>query len=232
MKEGGAEPPDLEFRPAHYSDFPDAVSAVVAGVHGSRRREMIRDILASEGARGDQVRNMLGDLHPHLMEAKAHPAFVDWMSRLDTRWIGGERLPPDEPGEVEIARITLENTLREVTAIRARWEADRMIYRYRIVDDHSRQQYDPVPATSDEPLSLRELLRMLDDSSFGDPGRTLSDEIRHQWELGYHRHSDLDAAAEFVKITSELYPELERAMELRWERWLAGREEGEEKAED
>jgi hypothetical protein len=227
MTEPGApETPDFEFRPLHYNDFPDPVSAVVAGVHGSRRREMIRDVMASEGARADQVRDMLGDLNPHLMEAKAHPAFVDWMSRLDTRWIGGEELPPDEPGEVEIARITLENSLREVTAIRARRDAQEEIYRYRIVDDHSEHEYHPDPATSDQPLSLRELVRMLDTSTFGDSGRTLAEEIRHQWELGYQRHDDLEDAARYVQVTSELYPELERTMTLRWEQWLEGRGEG------
>lgn len=55
------------------------------------------------------------------LEPDAPDGFTDRMSAgPGPRWLGGEHLPPFERGEVEIVRVVLASTTRDVFRIRAR----------------------------------------------------------------------------------------------------------------
>ena len=78
--------------------------------------------------------------------------------------MGGEYLPPLRKGEVEIARISLESTTADQISVRARRVGERI--RYRIVDEYE-FKYVCHPASSDSPLSLRDLIGLMESASDG-----------------------------------------------------------------
>ena len=82
------------------------------------------------------------------------------MGALDpSEFHGGEFLPGYSSGEVEIARIGLESFLADVISIRARTDGGQI--RDRIVDEYENED-EFAPATMDTPLSLAELIHLID----------------------------------------------------------------------
>lgn len=124
---------DLDFRPAGYFWPMDLATHLLATVKGAERRkyiqslidanrlDLLEDMVASSSLAAD-VRQLTGRIHP--------------------RFMGGEYLPDQVRGEVEIARVTLASTLQDVVSVRARKGKSRI--RYRVVDEYEGQTLSEV----------------------------------------------------------------------------------------
>ena len=145
---------DLEFPPASYFVRRDVTSAIVQQVKGDRRRAM--------------VRNALGDgreVAPELRGAEAPRDLQERLERLNPRWMGGEYLPECEEGEDEIARLILASATRDVYSVRAGSITED--FRYRVVDEYD-TDWCLTRETSRSPLSVRELVELIDGATFLD----------------------------------------------------------------
>jgi hypothetical protein len=202
---------DFDFRPNSYFD---ETGSLLADIAGDERREMIRDALekgegsdvpealfASELPEG--LRQFLGGMHPSMM--------------------GGEYLPAVLEREVEIARVRLKSTTADVISIRARQEGDELVYR--VVDEYGNWEEADCklePARSTQPLTLRELLHLINTA---DSGESYGEEFGAKGILGqlyftiWEEDDDLEAMRDFVRVGSEFYPELEECCDVCADEW-------------
>jgi hypothetical protein len=211
----------MQFRPASYWDHADPVAAIVQNVKGDLRRELIRDILTAGGEKRAHYEAILGDLDDELYAPTASNSFRARMALVNPHWLGGELLPDCLPGEVEIARLVLDSVTRDVYSIRARRvraeagaaDGEGPIV-YRIVDEYEGRWVLP-RETSAEPLTLGELVDLIDGScADGVAAASLTDALRDGCE-----HAE--AGRDFVRVSSEIYPELEAWYEERAAEWYA-----------
>ena len=135
------------------------------------------------------------------------------------RNMGGEYLPPLRKGEVEIARISLESTTADQISVRARRGRERI--RYRVVDEYMETStYVCHPASSDAPLSLRDLIGLMESASEG--GSIIFPILAMN-----SRDSDPAELATFITVTSDFYADLGRYYRALIDAWLEQRASGE-----
>ncbi len=189
---------DYDFRPESYFDKVDPQTLTLASILGEERRMDVERRLAA------------GDLDPMvcgewLFEPKLDDDVRETIGRVHPAFMGGEYLPGMGQNEIEIARVVLASVMQDVTSIRARRQGGRILYR---VEDEYETDFSSLQTQSDQPLTLRELIRLIDgsvipDDSFG-PGLAWPHIFAHI-EAGCQ-----DDARHFVSIESEFYPELAR----------------------
>jgi len=192
----GIDPSDPAWAPVTYWPESRTPEQLLSRIKGQARRELAREVLASEGFQGlttflarDELpeieRQEWGALHPALM--------------------GGEYLPPMLPGEVEIARISLRSTTGDQVSIRAR-PGDGKIG-YRVVDEHDTEFELPFTG-NDHPLALGELVTFIDGSS--DPDREFDGGLPlSHWNYMYEGcGEDPESSVAFASIESGYYPGL------------------------
>jgi hypothetical protein len=183
---------NYEFRPKTYWDVSDPLGAILVNVKGTRRREMIRDFWEA-GAIDQLERDLLLDClseEQRIGLGKIHPSFM-----------GGEYLPDYQKGEVEIARIELQSMTADVISIRAKKDGERIAHS--IVDEYE-TVFNVSPTHSDKPLTLSELIAMLDVARGGASVGT-------SFTTGnYSGRSieDLNRIRSFTRVESVFYPQL------------------------
>ena len=144
---------DLAFRPASY--FADV--AAWHNVTGTLRRDLLRQ--------GDPA--ALLAYEPELLDDESPGAFRDFLGAIRPELRSGEDPPGYLPGEVEIARLRYTRTVhQEVTAVRARPDGDGIAYR--VVDEYL-TEYNCDPDWSAAPLTLGELIDLVDGVPYGEP---------------------------------------------------------------
>ena len=187
------------FRPESYWDVSDPLQAILVNVKGTRRRQMIRDYWEA-GAIAELEKGLLRD---NLTEedrvglGKIHPSFM-----------GGEYLPDYAEGEVEIARIELESTTADVISIRVKKEGERIAYS--IVDEYE-TEFNILPTHSDKPLTLSELVRLIDGAM--EEGSLGLYYTQMNYEGGERSIEWLDQMRHFTRVESVFYPQLNRHYE-------------------
>jgi hypothetical protein len=212
---------DFDLRPnTYWSELPSERS-VLGEIPGTVRRAVGEGALRGERLApeevelifekelSDQDRESWGRLHPHRM--------------------GGEYLPATEEDEVEIARIELASTTADVIQVRAR-HADGTIA-YRIVDEYYDEgsRYDVAPASCAQPLTLGELIDVIDTARRVDEGWRFGDDrydiglVDSAREFIYEGPGDAEGLRDFVRVSSPFYPELEPYFQLRAEAWVEQR---------
>jgi len=202
----------LDYAPVSYWERQDPVAIILSGVKGQKRRELIRKALE----RGDEIPEELND--PSLSESVRNA-----LERLDPQWMGGEYLPDPEPGEVEIARISLNTTTGDVYSIYARPQDDGISYR--MVDEYE-DMYESgdipgweVSRWSERPLTMEELIALINGAEFcGEHGAAQPETI-----LGYMTGHDPKNLIDHYTVESDFYPELDAYFESRIEDYLAER---------
>ena len=129
--------------------------------------------------------------------------------------LGREFLPHTEPSEVEIALISLESVTGDVIAVTARRRGSRIVYR---IQDEYETHFHFKPKTSTRPLSMGELVALIDGATGHLDGATgLTSAYRN-----YHATwTDPERLVDFVIVTSDFYPELEAYYEEEAVEWLA-----------
>jgi len=150
------------------------------------------------------------------------------LGRIHPMFMGGEYLPELQEGEVEIARISLESTTADQISVRARRTLGRISYS--IVDEYEQgfMNYVANPATSIVPLTLRELVAMLDGAC--EDGGAVVGHTMAQIDLGARR----DEVRYFVTVESDFYPDLGGYYEARFDEYfesLAREDEDEDEDE-
>jgi hypothetical protein len=208
---------NYDFRPKNYWSDASPLAALLRNVKGTERREIILQHAAAgeldqvdEDLVGEEVselvRNFLGRLHPSFM--------------------GGEYLPGYLPGEVEIARIELESTTADVISLRARPNADDGID-YRIVDEYN-SEFSFDPESSDQPLTLGELIKLIDEADQVGAG------LNGGLALGYNEmnadsYEDRSELRHFTSVDSNVYAQLSKHYSKVFADWV---KEGEEMSEE
>jgi hypothetical protein len=135
---------------------------------------------------------------------------------------GDEHLSRYRTAEFEIARIVLDSTRQDVFSILARRRRGSTRYRYRVVDEYE-SVFELTRQTSVRPLSLREVIHLIDTA------KTESMELKHErlpegivWWQVHESQEPPEVAARFVRISSAVYPELERYYAARLLAWVRG----------
>ena len=195
---------DLEFTPASYFTERDLHLALPSDILGQARRYIARTLMAEgrdpspellEGALSDDDRAAIGRIHPMFM--------------------GGEYLPHLQDGEVEIARISLRSVTADQISVRARRSMG--LVSYSIVDEYEGEglmSYTLDPPTSILPLSMRQLVAMLD-GACERGGAVMSPVIWHVEE-----GCGVDEYRNFVTVESDFYPDLGRYYEARFDQYF------------
>jgi len=185
---------DLEFRPAYFGPE-DLQKHYGARVKGELRRQAAMDMADA------------GDFDEEVMSSKLSEEHREAVGAVHPWLMGGEYLPDFMEKEVEIARVTLASTTMDVTSIRAQKSDDG--YTFRIVDEYE-NEFEFVPKTSARPLSLRELIRIIDDCELVTGPRDMNLEGGCTPEEIY----------DFATVTSVFYPELSGYFSEANEAWL------------
>jgi len=196
---------DYSFRPQSYWDVSDPLQAILVNVKGTRRRQMIRDYWEA-GAIAELEKGLLrGNLteQDRVGIGKIHPSFI-----------GGEYLPDYAKGEVEIARIELESTTADVISIRVKKEGE--LIAYSIVDEYE-TEFNILPAHSDKPLTLSELVRLIDAAMEEESLGLYYTQMNY--EGGERSIEWLDQMKHFTRVESLFYPQLNLHYEELLELW-------------
>ena len=208
---------NLAFRPDSYWDPADAETAILAGVTGELRRQMVRDFVRGEAPAA------LGEIGDHYLADTLSEADRISLGRVHPHFMGGEYLPPFLHGEVVIARIVLQSVTMDVYSIRARRR--RGLIRYRMVDEYG-TDFELERKFSVAPLTLRQLIHLVDTASCLDY-TNIPIAVR---EMNLEGGAEIDSMESFVSVNSLFYPELERYYDQQAHEWAE--EKRREMAED
>jgi hypothetical protein len=137
---------DLAYRPETYFWALDSTIKLSSDIKGAERKALyeravqsgntaLANALISEPELTSDERTSLGRIHPDFM--------------------GGEYLPDRDSEEVEIARITIASTTRDVTSVYAKRGKNRIYYK--VVDEYGGDTLNNPTRTSIKPLTLKEL---------------------------------------------------------------------------
>ena len=122
---------------------------------------------------------------------------------------------------MEIARLTLESVNNDVYNIRARRSGEHI--HYRIVDEYE-SELTWSPKASTEPLTMAQLVRMIDTADQGLDWPDFTDGLR-DYQISFEEvlppPEDLEELVYFVTVTSEFYPELQAYYEEKASDWYA-----------
>ena len=181
-------------KPASYWEESNVLQAVLSDVKGARRRELIRSAFQD---------GEIDDLDEELLESEFSGNSRTLWERLSPEHMGGEYLPDNKPGEVEIARIELQSTTFDVISIRARMNDGEI--QYSIEDEYESVFTQPFDSTS-EPLKLRELIEFIEGSEQEDCDYSGGLAICfNEMNAEYKDRSDL---VDFTTVDSGFYPQL------------------------
>lgn len=137
---------DLAYRPESYFWAKDSNIKLSSDIKGAERKALyeraiqtnnvaLASSLIADPDLSSEERTSLGRIHPNFM--------------------GGEYLPDREDEEVEIARITIASTTRDVTCVYAKRGKNRIYYR--VVDEYNGDTLNQPTRTSSKPLTLKQL---------------------------------------------------------------------------
>lgn len=128
--------------------------------------------------------------------------------------LGREFLPTREPEEVEIALIALASVTGDLISIRAERAGTRIVYR---IEDEYGTKFRFYPKQSTQPLSLGELIAMIDYvTGHLDGAQGLTSAYRDYNLDG----CDAERLVDFVTVTSDFYPALRAYYEDQARAWL------------
>lgn len=202
---------DLDYRPAGYFWPLDLATHLLATVKGAERRKHIQSLIDA---------NRLDLLEDLVARSSLAPELRRYTGRIHPWFMGGEYLPDQKKGEVEIARLTLASTTQDVVSIRAR-KGKRRIY-YRVVDEYEGETLSgTAKRTSVRPLTLGQLIGLLEGAY-------------SIWDTVYMNEMNCDAERMkwFVSMTSPFYPQLGAYYDRQFEAWAAECTETEDEADD
>ena len=117
------------FRPKSYWNESDPLEAILRNIKGENRRRMVIDYWNA---------GHLEKLDATLLNDELDEEDRRGLGRIHPSFMGGEYLPGYLPGEVEIARISLQSTTSDVISLRARPTPSGIAYRIENTRGNSR----------------------------------------------------------------------------------------------
>ena len=160
---------------------------------------------------------LLKELDDDLLKDTLTEAERNRIGRIHPSFMGGEYLPEFKVGEEEIVRIQLESTTADVISVRARPVPGGVAWR--VVDEYpDAGEYIVSPAVSVGPLSLAELVLLLEGASY-------NGELDGGLILGWNNNSldgggvDASELRNFTSVESLFYPELADHCENVFDDW-------------
>ncbi len=137
---------DLAYRPESYFWAMDSNIKLSSDIKGAERKAIYERAIQSGNT--TLANSLMTD--PNLSsEERSH------LGRMHPNFMGGEYLPDRNSSEVEIARITIASTTRDVTSVYAKRGKHRIYYR--VVDEYNGDTLVNPSRTSTRPLTLKEL---------------------------------------------------------------------------
>ncbi len=215
------EIPDEVLQPVHYDQRPDSywqingLRALLANIKGAERRKEALRLLKE---------NRLHEASEFLLADRLTDRERDLFGKIDPAFMGGEYLPDGEGEEVEIARVTMESTTQDVISVRARPAPDGAGIQYCVVDEYE-SDFEITPETSREPLTLGELVQLMDTAWSEETGGITLQILQTNLEC-----SDSDPAdyADFLQVESGFYPDIGTHYWFAVARWVEESRPGKE----
>ena len=207
----------LDYRPATYFWAQDLKVQLPSDISGAERRRLYK--LALEA--GDDTSLFLQD--PDFSAGQLDRNLRGAWGAIHPSHLGGEYLPRRRSEEVEIARIVIDSTTRDVISVSARRGKNRIYYR--VVDEYDGDTLGPKSTrTSKQPLTLGELV----DFFLG--GWDLLDCLHWNFEGdGFPRR----AVHRFLlEIESDFYVDFDDEVRCRVDDWLETKAQSETEEED
>jgi hypothetical protein len=201
----------LAFRPLTY--WPESLNRdqLLARIKGQARRELARKALEEGG---------IAALHEVFARSELTDDQRDAWGAFHPAAMGGEFLPSQAEGEVEIARISLQSVTSDQISIRARFETGKIHYR---VQDEYDSVFELSVESSEQPFSLGEFIEFID-SSVQQHDAALGGLLQSHWNWAYENETPAEEAVEFAGIGSAWYPGLSAWYYDVESDWLAERE--------
>jgi hypothetical protein len=182
---------NLGYRPTTYWPTSQFASAYVAG---TKRRELTADGHLPSDVRPELLREHLSETTRTAWGA-IHPSFM-----------GGEYLPERRDGQAVVARVELASVTGDVIELRAMRSSEGGID-YEVVDEYE-NEFDFSPRHSIEPLTLGQLIGLLDGVSHFGADAALGDGLTSFYR-NLNFSEDPAGAESFVRVHSSFYDELE-----------------------
>lgn len=176
-------------RPDYFAPAPSVGDAVLHRIKGNFRRQMISKSLLTEALASIPEPWCTHDISENLKSVLT--------SSIGPQGRGGEDLPDLDEGEVEIARLTLVNSVHgEVTSLRAKRDPEGLSISLSMVDEYETEYELPNPKIS-APLTAEEVL-----VTFRDAEPTPTD-TSCQIEFSSFFYPNLDSLATEIGIKGE-----------------------------
>lgn len=202
---------NLDFRPESYFKLTDPSLAALNRISGTARRRAVEQAIKQ------------GETVPaELLEPSLSKELRAALSRIHPSLMGGEFLPESRREEIEIARIDLDSCTADAISLRARPGSDRI--RYRIVDEYMEDcEYRLSQKSSRKPLTLKQVIRLLDESQYYlrgalQPGGIVNESKERILNCDSSL-SSLESIRHFTRVTSDFYPELDSWYQQAAEDW-------------
>jgi hypothetical protein len=198
------KPIDYSFRPVSYWRV-ENLYQLVANIKGAGRKKTALRLI--EQGRLDEAEafiltDTLSD-RERALAGQVHPALM-----------GGEYLPDYAASEVEIARVTMASTTQDVISIRARPQPGGIGFS---VSDEYDSTFTIKPALAKRPLSLRQLVRLIDTGKGDEMGPIGLGIIQSQFDC---TAEPADSFADFMEFGSEFYRALSAHYWFATQRWM------------
>jgi len=208
---------DMDFRPADYWAPDNWSKHILANIGGAMRKRYVQKLL-EEG--------LVAELEEELLSQALDPEVREMAGRYHPFLMGGEYLPKAGRNEVEIARVTMLSVTMDVLSVRARRRKSRILYQVR---DEYGTKYQIRPASTQEPLSLRQLVKLMDTAlpTGEEEGGPFQGLVFSPLDGNLPYLKDRAAMRDFVTVSSEFYPQLadyyRGAIEAHLDEWMARR---------
>jgi hypothetical protein len=207
----GEEIPDWVLKPIDYSFRPTSywrvenLYQIIANIKGAERKKQALRLI--EGGR-------LGEASEFLLTDKLSDGDRVTAGKVHPMLMGGEYLPDYEANEVEIARVTMHSTTQDVISIRAYPQRGRI--EFRVVDEYN-STFTIEPRCANRPLSLRQLIRLIDNGNSDELGPIGLGIIQINFDCS---ESPAEDFTDFMVFSSEFYPDLRPHYWFATQRWL------------
>lgn len=193
MRSMTSAPIDLDYRPDSYFWPLGAERELLTHIKGAARREALQQLV--DQGKGAQIPEFLSKATLSEEERAA-------IGRIHPYFMGGEYLPDQEEGEVEIARIEIDSTTADVTSVYASLTGSGI--HYRVVDEYGGGTLSgPSEMDSSVPLTLGEL------EGFFTEAWPFMEVLEMNFE------DDTEGMLGFFRAYSQFYPQLDALLRQR-----------------